>query len=186
MAVEDPVWREWMGAAQRGDRKLYAALLSAVLPSLRRAARQRWSRVTPNDVEDVVQERLLALHFARHLYDPGRPFLPFLLGIMRFRGADVMRRSRRTAARSVTIEEADETSALVVAKGGQEGAVEKAALLAAIQRLPAGQRRAIELTKLEELSLKEAAVQSGRSVTAVKVATHRGIRTLRRLMVGSD
>ena len=46
-----------------------------------------------------MQETLLALHTSRHLYDPARPFMPFLFGIMRFRGADVMRRSRRIAGR---------------------------------------------------------------------------------------
>ncbi len=50
----------------------------------------------------------------------------------------------------------------------------------AIADLPAGQRRAIELLKLREMSLKEAAAASGTSVGALKVATHRAMDALRR------
>ena len=41
---------------------------------------------------------------------------------------------------------------------------------------------AIELLKLKELSLKEAAEISGTSVGALKVATHRAMATLRRTL----
>ena len=49
----------------------------------------------------------------------------------------------------------------------------------AVEGLPAGQRRAITMLKLEEMSLKEASAKSGMSVTSLKVATHRGIKALR-------
>jgi RNA polymerase sigma-70 factor (ECF subfamily) len=48
-----------------------------------------------------------------------------------------------------------------------------------VSALPDGQRQAIELLKLEELSLKEAAEVSGTSVGALKVATHRAMAALR-------
>jgi RNA polymerase sigma-70 factor (ECF subfamily) len=53
-----------------------------------------------------------------------------------------------------------------------------------MDRLPAGQRQAVMLLKLQEMSLKEAAVASGQSVPALKVARHRALKNLRRL-VGS-
>jgi len=37
----------------------------------------------------------------------------------------------------------------------------------------------VELLKLREMSLKEAAALTGRSVAALKVATHRAIKALR-------
>ena len=95
MAGEDPRWREWMRAAQQGDRVFYGALLTAAIQPLRRAARARWPRADTAAIEDAVQETLLALRTSCHLYDPARPFMPFLLGIMRFRGGDVMRRTHR-------------------------------------------------------------------------------------------
>ena len=55
---------------------------------------------------------------------------------------------------------------------------------AAVAELPSGQRQAIELLKLQELSLAEASAQTGSSVTALKVATHRAIGALRRKLGG--
>jgi RNA polymerase sigma-70 factor (ECF subfamily) len=49
----------------------------------------------------------------------------------------------------------------------------------AIGALPAGQRQAVLLLKLRGLSLKEAALESGMSIAALKVASHRALRTLR-------
>ncbi len=50
----------------------------------------------------------------------------------------------------------------------------------AVDALPAAQRTALGLTKIEELSLLEASGRSGMSVGALKVATHRALRALRR------
>jgi RNA polymerase sigma-70 factor (ECF subfamily) len=59
---------------------------------------------------------------------------------------------------------------------------DSAALHAAVRALPEGQRQAIDLLKLKELSLKEATEISGTSVGALKVATHRAMATLRRTL----
>ncbi len=185
MAAEDPTWREWMRAAQQGDRERYGALLTAVIQPLRRAARARWPQADAAAIEDAVQETLLALHTSRHLYDPARPFMPFLFGIMRFRGADVMRRSRRAGARETPIDDVPETSDALMTKSDQHTGLEADELRTAIAHLPEGQRRAIEMTKLQELSLEEASTASGMSVAALKVATHRGLQALRKLLNGS-
>jgi RNA polymerase sigma-70 factor (ECF subfamily) len=63
-----------------------------------------------------------------------------------------------------------------------ETSAEQAALHAAIERLPPDQREAIRLVKLKEMSLKEAALATGRSVSALKVATHRAIKSLRKIL----
>jgi RNA polymerase sigma-70 factor (ECF subfamily) len=49
----------------------------------------------------------------------------------------------------------------------------------ALETLPAGQRTAVELLKLREMSLKEASEASGMSVAALKVAMHRALKSLR-------
>ena len=56
----------------------------------------------------------------------------------------------------------------------------------AIERLSPDQRQAVTLLKLDELSLKEAAAASGRTVASLKVATHRAIRRLRQLLEAKD
>ena len=173
-----------MRAAQQGDRVLYGLLLTAAIQPLRRAARARWPLADAAAIEDAVQETLLALHVSRHLYDPARPFMPFLYGILRFRGADIMRKNRRTGARETSIDDLPETSEALRTNSNQDKGLEADALRAAIARLPDGQRRAIEMTKLQELSLQEAAAMSGMSVAALKVATHRGLRALREFLNG--
>jgi RNA polymerase sigma-70 factor (ECF subfamily) len=51
-------------------------------------------------------------------------------------------------------------------------------LTAAIASLPQGQKQAVELLKLKELSLEEASKVSGKSVAALKVNVHRAIKAL--------
>lgn len=173
-----------MRAVQQGDRASYALLLKAAIPLLRRSARARWAYARPPEIEDAVQETLLALHSARHLYDPTRPFLPFLLGILRFRGADVMRLQERATSRETALDDVPETSGSLIANNIMDRGLNAGMLHAAMARLPPSQRQAVELTKLKELSLAEASKVSGVSVAALKVSTHRGIKTLRRLIAG--
>jgi RNA polymerase sigma-70 factor (ECF subfamily) len=174
-----------MHAAQRGDRTAYHQLLSAVTPRIRRLVARRRSFSSAEDVEDLVQDVLLSLHAVRATYDPRRPFMPWLLAIVRNRLADGARRYRRTAAREVLIDDADVTFAAPATNSTQDLSHELEALDHALQALPAGQRQAIELLKLQELSLKEAAAASGATIGALKVATHRAIEALRKALRGS-
>lgn len=184
MGREPSAWQQWMQAAQQGDRERYAMLLHAVIPILGRVARSKWPRATAADIEDAVQETLLAFHAARHMYDPARPVLPFLLGILRFRGADVIRRRRQVAVNEAAIENMGETFEPVATDISADDAVDGATLRDAITRLPPRQRHALEAMKLQGMSLREASAATGMSVVALKVATHRAVRSLRKLLVG--
>lgn len=67
-----------------------------------------------------------------------------------------------------------------------EEAVEARVLRETIERLPSGQRDAIRMLKLEEMSLKEAALAGGMTVAALKVAVHRELKSLRKLLTHGD
>ena len=172
-------WSALMAAAQGGDRAAYRRLLSEIVPYLRAVARHALRDAV--EAEDAVQDTLLTLHAMRHVYDPRRPFKPWLLGIARHRLSDRRRAGRRRAAREVVFDESYEpiaappTNETVLLDGG-------AALAGALSQLPPGQRTALELLKLREMSLKEAAAVSGMTVAALKVATHRGLARLRALL----
>ena len=73
-----------------------------------------------------------------------------------------------------------------VANSHEETFGDPDALARAIQALPPGQRQAVELLKLRELSLKEASALTGMSIGALKIATHRAIASLRRTLRGID
>lgn len=169
-----------MRSAQGGDAEAYAALMQELAIRVRKIVRYRRAFLERADVEDLVQDVLLSVHAVRATYDATRPFIPWLLAITRNRLADAARRYARYGAYEVAVDDLDvtffseHTNTLVATYGDPD------ALRQAIADLPAGQRSAIEMLKLGEMSLKEAAVASGTSVGALKVATHRAMDALRR------
>ena len=174
-----------MQAAQHADSAAYLQLLEEVTPRLRRIIAKQRSFAGAEEVEDLVQDVLLSLHAVRATYDPSRPFMPWLLAITRHRLADGARRYARTAAREVYVDDAEVTFADPGANPDQDAPGDAESLRRAVGALPPGQRQAIELLKLQELSLKEASAVSGVSVAALKVATHRAMATLRRILGGA-
>lgn len=168
-----------MRSAQDGDGAAYAELLREVVPALRRMVRGRRRFMQPSDTEDIVQDILLSLHAVRATYDPRRPFMPWLHAIASNRIADSGRRHLRRAANEVTVAEYPETFGAPETNELEEAYGDPQALRQAIAGLPAGQRRAIEAVKLQEMSLREASAATGMSVSALKVAVHRGLKSLR-------
>jgi RNA polymerase sigma-70 factor (ECF subfamily) len=173
-----------MQAAQAGDADAYLQLLRVITPRIRQVVKRQRGFAGPEVVEDLVQDVLLSLHMVRATYDPGRPFMPWLLAILRNRLVDGARRHGRTAAREVAVDDLDVTFWQTATNPDQEQSGDAQMLHRAIQALPAGQRQAIELLKLQELSLNEASAVSGQSVGALKVATHRAMAALRRALGG--
>lgn len=178
-----PDWSVLMARAQRGDRDAYRRLLQSMTPYLRSLASRHG--VHPDAVEDVAQDVLATVHVVRHTYDPARPFGPWLLTVATRRIVDTLRREGRLGAREVPLDDEHETLPDLGANLMEE-AVEARVLRETIERLPSGQRDAIRMLKLEEMSLKEAAVASGMTVAALKVAVHRGLKSLRKLLVKGD
>ena len=179
-AEED--WSVLMARGQGGDAQSYRLLLQGVTPYLRALA-HRFGLGGP-DLEDAVQDVLMTLHTIRHTYDPDRPFGPWLTAVARHRLLDRLRRRARQTGRETELTEFHETFAQPETNH-PELAGESGRLKAAIAALPEGQRRAVEMLKLKEMSLKEAAQASGQSETALKVSVHRAIKRLRTLLGGA-
>lgn len=177
----DQQLRLLMRDAQAGDKDAYRALLAAVTPRIRRFVRARRRFLDVADVEDLVQDVLLSVHAARATYDVARPFMPWLLTIARYRLVDAARRHGRHG-HEVRVEDLGVTFDDLATNTPEETLGDHEALAEAIRGLPPTQRQAIELLKLQELSLKEAAVATGSSVSALKVATHRAMVSLRRIL----
>ena len=181
-AAAERDWSRLMAAAQGGDRAAYERLLRQILPFVRAiVARQHRA---PDRIEDVVQDVLLTVHRVRHTYDPARPFEPWLAAIARRRSIDALRRRGRIDANETADERAYETFADPKANTDSGARGEVAALGGAIAALPAAQRQAVELVKLRELSLAEAARLTGRSEGSLKVNVHRALKTLRARLKG--
>ena len=178
LRATDPTdWSSLMIGAQAGDTAAYRRLLDGVTPLLRAVARRSLRKAA--DVEDAVQDILLTVHTVRHTYDPARPFRPWLLGIAQHRIVDRLRARGRIAAREVPLVVDHEA---VADDSLATNAADYCALHGSLAALPHRQREALTLLKLQEMSLVEASAASGRSIGALKVATHRDQQALRRLL----
>lgn len=177
-SIPDVDWTILMARAQDGDSAAYLRLLQEVTPYLRALASRRHRE--PSDIEDAVQDVLLTVHAIRQTFDPTRPFGPWLVAIANRRFVDRLRRQGRLRARETPLTREHEIFADVATN--LEERTDRHGLEGAIGNLPPMQKQAIELLKLKEMSLKEAASVSGLSIASLKVATHRALQSLRKML----
>lgn len=162
-------WEAAMAASLAGDAAAYRRLLEEAGRWLRRYFARRLS---PDMVDDAVQEALTALHLKRATFEPGRPFLPWLAAIARFKGVD----SLRSAGRNRT-EELDE--GLHGVASHESASLSGIVMGRLFDRLRRPQADAIRLVKLQGFSVREAAAMTGQSEALIKVNIHRGLAALK-------
>ncbi len=164
-----------------GDNRAYHAFLQATGDLLRRYFHRRLGSL-PDEVEDLVQDSLLAIHDKRQTYDPTLPVTAWLYAIARYKLADLLRRRQRREQRTDSLDK--ETALEPSAPEHDEMAGRDLDRLLA--RLPERQRMAIRHMKLEGLSVAETAQRTGMSKSAVKVGVHRGLKALSKLIQGQN
>jgi RNA polymerase sigma-70 factor (ECF subfamily) len=180
-AAEKQLTALWL-RAQAGDQSAYKEALQRIAARLRAYLRRRMA-LFPDDVEDVLQETLLALHLQRGTYDAAYAVSAWVTSIARHKVADFWRRHARTGSRLDGLDDVDE--ALL---GGEVDAAQasdaRRDLDTLMGQLPAKQRQAILLTKVEGLSVFEVSERTGSSASAIKVQVHRGLKRLAELVRG--
>ncbi len=160
----------WMIGGLKGDAGDHAALLSALVPLLQSFYRRR-VRHAAEDVEDLVQETLIAVHTRRATYDPDRPFGVWLFAIARYKMIDHFRRHRQ----SCPIEDVEE---ILAAEGFETSSLARMDVDRLLETLPPKQAHAIRNTHIEGLSISEAASNAGVGESDVNVSVHRGLKAL--------
>jgi RNA polymerase sigma-70 factor (ECF subfamily) len=168
-----------MLAGLDGDAKAHAQLLSELSRHLRAFFARRLGAGAA-DVEDLVQETLLAVHLKRDSYDRDQPFTSWAYAVARYKMVDHLRRVRRKA--SAPLEDAGE---LFASENPEEGAV-RGDLSKLLARLPARQRQLIEDVKLTGLSVEEAAAMRGVKAVSARVILHRSLKWLNRTVRDED
>lgn len=153
-----------------GDAAAHGALLAALVPLLQAFYRRR-VRTASEDVEDLVQETLIAVHSRRATYDPDRPFAAWLFAIARYKMIDHFRRRRQ----SCTIEDVQD---ILLAEGFEEASIARLDIARLLGTLPPKQAKAIRDTRLSGLSVAEAASAAGMGESDVKISVHRGLKAL--------
>jgi RNA polymerase sigma-70 factor (ECF subfamily) len=124
------------------------------------------------DLEDLVQDTLLAIHLRRETYDTAQPFTPWAYAVARYKLMDHFR--RRGVRRTVPLEDAGE---LIAVETAESGAVRRD-LDKLLMTLPDRQRTLVMDVRITGLSMEEAATKAGMTVTAVKVSVHRALKLL--------
>ena len=156
-----------------GDAAAYRAFLDRLSRHLRAFLARRlfgW----PDDVEDLVQECLLAMHNQRHTYQSDQPLTAWVHAIARYKMIDLLRAKSVREALHDSIDDAQDLFADDEASPGDA----RRDLQTLLATLPERQREAIVRTKLEGLSVAETASLTGMSESAVKVNVHRGLKAL--------
>ncbi len=167
-------WTGWMRLALDGDSRSYHLFLQAVTPHLRVLARRCASRYggAPAEIEDVVQEVLLAVHLKRGTWDPARPIGPWLGAIVRNKLIDSLRRKGHRI--DVPVEEVIDT----LAAAPVEDDFDRQDAIALLERLKDPQRDIVRSISIDGKSVRETALRLMMTEGAVRVALHRALKTL--------
>ena len=156
-----------------GDARAYHEFLRDLSAHLRAFLRRRLVHL-PDDVEDLVQESLLAVHNKRHTYDPDQPLTAWVHAIAKYKLVDLL---RRRATHDLLNDPLDDDLD-VFSSADAEPAEARRDLAKLLEQLPDRQRLPIIRVKLEGLSVVETARVTGMSESAVKVGVHRGLKVL--------
>lgn len=160
-------WGDLMVAAQAGHGGAYRRLLGEISEWLTRYFQRR---LPPGDVDDAVQETLLAVHRRRHTYDPQYPLGPWLAAIAKNKWVDQLRSMARRPVEALSEE---------VAIGDHEATVVSSSVLAGLlEGLRPAQAQTILLVKVQGYSIEDASAETGLSPSAVKMNIHRGLQRL--------
>lgn len=161
-----------MRAASRGDSASYRTLLSELAEALRGVVAGGFARagLGSGDVEDVVQETLLALHLKRHTWDESQPFVPWVNAIARNKLIDNLRRRGRRV--HIPIDEIGDMIAQPAATGDTIDAERALAILSGRQR------DIVMAISIKGATARDVARDLGMTEGAVRVALHRALQAL--------
>ena len=171
-ATEDRL-KDLLNRGLAGDAAAYHAFLMDLSAHLRAFLRKRLPS-SPDEVEDLVQESLLAVHNQRHTYDPDQPLTAWVHAIAKYKLVDLLRRNGGRDRLSDPLDDHLDVLAVADTEAGEA----RRDLNKLLDRLPERQRLFIVLTKVQGLSASEAARATGMSESAVKVGVHRGMKAL--------
>lgn len=163
----------------QGEAGAYHALLTELGALLRGYFRHRLAGL-PDELEDLVQETLIAVHNQRHTYEPDQPLTAWVHAIARYKLVDLW---RRRAGREALTDPLDDEAEIFAAQD-HAAAEARRDVGVLLEQLPDRHRLPIQYVKLDGLSVAEAAQKSGMSESAVKVGVHRGLKALAALIKG--
>jgi RNA polymerase sigma-70 factor (ECF subfamily) len=170
----DDKWAAAMRAALAGDEAAYRRLLEEIGRAVRAMARGAFwrARAGDADIEDVVQETLLAIHLKRGTWDRGPRLAPWVNAIARHKIVDALR--RRGVRRAEPIEDFE---AVLAAPEGEDPHL-RSDVERLMVKLTPRQRDIVASISLDGQSIADTATRLSMSEVAVRVALHRALKAL--------
>ncbi|MEW5057167.1 MAG: sigma-70 family RNA polymerase sigma factor [Cycloclasticus sp.] len=163
-------WLFLMKKSQAGDAVAYHQLLSELGVVIESYLRVNFGQL--GVLEDYVQESLLAIHRARHTFDPKRDFRPWMFTIVKYKTIDILRRNE--TKRNIT-------SSFSKRDLGTVDPVDLDRMIDGDRlmcKLSDDQREAVTLTKYFGMTTNEVSQLIGITEGAVKARLRRALKTL--------
>ncbi|KJF20314.1 RNA polymerase subunit sigma [Rhodococcus sp. ACPA4] len=173
-----------VAAAAQGDRTALALVLENIRPMVVRYCRGRVGAAERGHLsaDDVAQEVCLAVMTALPRYqDQGRPFMAFVYGIAAHKVADAHRSSARNKSEPV----AEVPDVIALDDGPEQRALDSESsrhMQELLGTLPEKHREILILRLVVGLSAEETAAAVGSTAGAVRVAQHRAIAKLKKVV----
>jgi RNA polymerase sigma-70 factor (ECF subfamily) len=163
-----------MRAAIAGDEAAYRRLLADLSKVLRGVVRRGLAGVgvARDDVEDVVQDVLLAIHLKRHTWDTLMPLGPWVLAIARNKMIDDLRRRGRRPEVAVDLTQFD------IEGEDQQPVIDAHDVTRILNGLSERNRDIVQSISIDGHSAREVADRLGMTEVAVRVALHRSLKAL--------
>ena len=160
--------------ANDGDAFAYRSFLERLAPIVRGMARRGIGRIgTPlADLEDAVQETLLAVHLKRHTWDETQPIGPWIGAITRYKLIDLARKYGRR--KEIELDETFEGAAPEL----EQPSLSAHEINRLLDTISETQREIVRSISMNGVSIREVATTMKMTEGAVRVALHRGLKAL--------
>lgn len=174
MTDRESYWAGLMRASMGGDSSAYHRLLHELAAMLHGLASRGFAhhRLSREDVDDVVQETLLAVHLKRHTWDQSKPLLPWVRAVARNKLIDNLR--RRGPGTHLPIDDVSES----LADDRESSLMNSVDAKNVIAKLKGREREIVLAISVEGASARQVAQRLGMTEGAVRVALHRALQSL--------
>ncbi len=166
-----------MAETQKGNQKAYEELLDKIYSYLQRHIKHKIYDI--HIAEDLIQNIVIAVHSAKHTYNPKLSFINWLLAIAQYKTIDFFRQKKEIPI--------DESSIKFNNNNAQqqdhsEQILNQIELENLFKNLNEKQQDIVKKVKLEGYSIKEAANTFKLSESNIKTTIYRALKNLRRIV----
>lgn len=174
MSLNETIFKELIIKAQGGDSKTYNEFLTQISSFLKNYLRRRI--FAQNEIEEVIQEILLAVHKSLHTFDSKKSFMGWFMSIVEYKVVDYIRVTEKVML-SKNMQDIPNISYYLNSDSDLKVDIEKA-----FSNLNLKEKNVLTLLKIEGQSVHVVAKQLEMTESNVKVTAHRAYINLRKYL----